>query len=166
MKKKQTVNEAVAQTATAKRKTHAPAIPAATAVVSASGKKGPEVRPSTGTGNTPAKGRTASQMQTPFGIKKESTKSGKRKRVTFRLPAQAAPQANKVTIVGEFNDWNHDATPLNKTEDGDFTVTLELDSGKEYRFRYLIDGMRWENDWRADRYVKSPFGVEDSVVTV
>jgi hypothetical protein len=99
------------------------------------------------------------------GIKKES-KSGKRSKVTFRLPAQAAAEARKVTIVGDFNNWNREATPLRRREDGDFEVTLELDSGKEYRFRYLIDGQRWENDWRADRYVKSPFGVDDSVVAV
>ncbi len=117
---------------------------------------------------TPAASRRAPKMQASveLGIKKESMKSGKRRRVTFRLPAEAAPEARKVTIVGEFNNWDQEATPLSRSEGGDFTVTLDLDSGKEYRFRYLIDGKRWENDWRADKYVKSPFGVEDSVVTV
>lgn len=102
----------------------------------------------------------------PRGIMKESVASDGRSRVTFRLPAQAAPEAGRITIVGDFNDWDREATPLQRTEDGDYTVTLLLASGKEYRFRYLIDGERWENDWSADKYVKSPYGTEDSVVSV
>jgi 1,4-alpha-glucan branching enzyme len=53
---------------------------------------------------------------------------------------------------------------MEKREDGDFTATVEVAAGKEYRFRYLIDGQRWENDWHADKYVKGPYGAEDSVV--
>jgi hypothetical protein len=43
-------------------------------------------------------------------------------------------------------------------------VTLELAPGKAYQFRYLLDGDRWENDWRADRYVPNPYGGDNSVV--
>jgi hypothetical protein len=42
---------------------------------------------------------------------------------------------------------------------------LDLQSGKEYRFRYLLDGTLWENDWDADSYVPNGFDGEDSVVT-
>ncbi len=34
------------------------------------------------------------------------------------------------------------------------------------RFRYLLDGERWENDWAADGYVPNPFGSEDSLLEV
>jgi hypothetical protein len=98
------------------------------------------------------------------GIKKERIKNRAICKATFMLPGEAAPRARTVTIVGDFNDWNRDVTPLKKLESGDFAVTVELDAGKEYRFRYLIDGQRWENDWHADRYVMSPYGGEDSVV--
>jgi hypothetical protein len=104
------------------------------------------------------------QKAEPLGIRKEYPKSHKMCRATFRLPREAAPKARKVTIVGDFNDWDKETTLLKKLENGDFTITLELDLGKEYRFRYLIDGNRWENDWCADKYVKNPYGVEDSVV--
>jgi hypothetical protein len=99
-----------------------------------------------------------------LGIKKEYIKGGKICEATFRLPGEAARKARKVTIVGDFNNWDEEATPLKKLENGDFAITLDLDAAKEYRFRYLIDGKRWENDWCADKYVKNPFGVEDSVV--
>ena len=41
-----------------------------------------------------------------------------------------------------------------------------MDSGRQYRFRYLFDEGRWENDWAADDYVANEFGGEDSVVVV
>ena len=104
------------------------------------------------------------QKKEPLGIRKEYSKSHKMCRATFRLPREAAPKAQKITIVGDFNNWDKEATLLKKLENGDFTITLELDPGKEYRFRYLIDDKMWENDWRADKYVKSTYGVEDSVV--
>ena len=100
------------------------------------------------------------------GIKKEYLKSKKRCKVTFRLPRIAAPSANSVCIVGDFNDWNIYGNPMKKLKQGDFTITLELEPGREYQFRYLIDGTRWENDWNADKYVKSPFGDSDNSVIV
>lgn len=104
------------------------------------------------------------QKAEPLGIRKEYSNSHKICRATFRLPREAAPKAREVTIVGDFNNWDKEATLLKKLENGDFTITLDLDPGKEYHFRYLIDGKIWENDWRADKYVKNPYGVEDSVV--
>jgi hypothetical protein len=102
----------------------------------------------------------------PLGIKKEYSQLRTICKVTFRLPAAAAPAAKKVTLAGDFNGWNREATSLKKQENGDFVVTLDLQAGREYRFRYLIDGQRWENDWRADKYVRSPYGGDDSVVVV
>lgn len=84
--------------------------------------------------------------------------------VTFELPAEVA--ATAVHLCGEFNDWSATATPLVRREDGSFTVTLPLDVGRTYRFRYLLDDERWENDWEADCYVPNEFGSEDSVVQV
>ncbi|MCG6982407.1 MAG: isoamylase early set domain-containing protein [Deltaproteobacteria bacterium] len=100
------------------------------------------------------------------GIKKEYLKTKDVCKVTFRLPKVAAPGAKKASIVGDFNSWSIYATPMKKLKNGDFTITLELEPGKEYQFRYLIDDDRWENDWNADKYVRSPFGSDNSVVYV
>jgi hypothetical protein len=43
-------------------------------------------------------------------------------------------------------------------------VTVGLDAGRAYRFRYLLDGQRWDNDWAADAYQPNDFGGDDSVV--
>jgi Carbohydrate-binding module 48 (Isoamylase N-terminal domain) len=100
------------------------------------------------------------------GIKREHIRTGNICNVTFMLPEEAAARAETVTLVGDFNGWNREVTSLKRLENGDFTVTIELDAGKEYRFRYLIDGSRWENDWHADKYVRNFYGTEDSVVCV
>jgi hypothetical protein len=101
-----------------------------------------------------------------LGIKKQYLETTPTCKVTFRFPNEAAPEAQKVTIVGDFNGWDKERTLMKKLESGDFTVTLELKSGKEYKFKYLVDENRWENDWGADKYIPSPHGYDDSVVVV
>jgi 1,4-alpha-glucan branching enzyme len=100
------------------------------------------------------------------GIKKQYLKSKSLCKVTFKLPKEAAPDAQTVNIVGDFNRWNKEETPMKRLKNGDFTVTLELETGREYKFKYLIDDIRWENDWHADRYEPNVYGTDDSVVVV
>lgn len=87
-------------------------------------------------------------------------------RVRFTVPKEAVSEAETVCVMGEFNDWSRDATPMKRRTNGDFSVTLDLEKGRSYRFRYLIDGCVYENDWKADRYEPNPYGGEDSVVEV
>jgi hypothetical protein len=98
------------------------------------------------------------------GFKKKYTASYVSCNVTFRLPKAAVGPAKKVTIVGDFNNWDARACPMKRLRNGDFQVTLELPSQSEYKFRYLINESHWENDWCADKYVPNPFGCDDSVV--
>ncbi len=100
------------------------------------------------------------------GIEKQYLESKSVCRVTFRLPKAAAPETQSVTIVGDFNNWNLTDTPMKRLKNGDFALTLELPSNKEYRYRYFIDSCRWENDWFADKYAPNPYGSDDSIVVV
>jgi hypothetical protein len=45
-----------------------------------------------------------------------------------------------------------------------WSVMVPLMPGRTYRFRYLIDDARWENDWEADDYVDNAHGGQDSLV--
>jgi 1,4-alpha-glucan branching enzyme len=81
--------------------------------------------------------------------------------VTFRMPPEVA--AEEVCVAGEFNDWSQTAHPMSRERD-EFAITIPLEAGRTYRFRYVLDGERWENDWAADAYVPNEFGGEDSVV--
>lgn len=82
--------------------------------------------------------------------------------VTFTLPEGI--QAERACLVGEFNDWNATATPMTRGADGIYRATLDLEPGRAYQFRYLIDGEHWHNDWHADAYAPSGFGEDNSVV--
>ena len=97
-------------------------------------------------------------------MKKSYTKTGRSCRVTFELPAQL--NANTAALCGEFNEWDATQHPMKRRKDGSFSITISLKPGNEYRFRYLVDSERWENDWEADRYAPNEFGTEDSVVVV
>jgi 1,4-alpha-glucan branching enzyme len=100
------------------------------------------------------------------GLAKKYLKARPACKVTFVLPKEAAPGAESVCILGDFNNWAPEANPLTRLDEGDFTVTLELETGRAYRFRYMIDGWKYENDWFADRYEPNPYGGEDSIVEV
>ncbi|MGA7670443.1 MAG: isoamylase early set domain-containing protein [Nitrolancea sp.] len=97
-------------------------------------------------------------------INKEYTKTRRSCRVTFELPADV--NAQSAMVVGDFNDWDKSATKMKKSPNGGFNATVSLKPGNEYRFRYLLDGERWENDHAADRYDPNDHGSDDSVVVV
>jgi len=81
--------------------------------------------------------------------------------VTFSHPVQNG--ASTMTLVGDFNGWSHDANPMQS--DGDrWRCTVRLAPGRRYRFRYLVDGDHWENDWQADAYEPNDHGSDDSVI--
>jgi hypothetical protein len=84
--------------------------------------------------------------------------------VTFTLPAEV--QADSVVLCGEFNEWSAENTRLERGSDGSWRATVALEPGHSYRYRYLLDGERWENGWQADGYVPNSYGSDDSVVVV
>ncbi len=97
-------------------------------------------------------------------LKKSYTNTGNSCRVTFKLPADVNAEA--AHLCGEFNEWSPTKHPMKKLKDGSFSVTLSLEPGQSYRFRYLLDNERWENDWDADAYVANQYGSEDSLLSV
>ncbi|MFZ2040673.1 MAG: isoamylase early set domain-containing protein [Desulfobacterales bacterium] len=99
-----------------------------------------------------------------MSIKKQFLKSKPICKVTFRLPAEMAPEARTVHLVTELNDWDREALPLKRLKNGDFTLTLDLQTDREVQFRYLVDGQRWENDPEAD--TQTPTCFEDTCNSV
>jgi 1,4-alpha-glucan branching enzyme len=81
--------------------------------------------------------------------------------ITFELPINI--KATEAFVVGEFNNWDITANPLRKTK-GVWKTTLKLDTGKEYQFRYLVNGSEWYNDDAADDYLSNNLGSTNSVV--
>jgi hypothetical protein len=81
-------------------------------------------------------------------------------RRTFRLPSSVG--ADVVQLVGDFNGWSRTTPPM-RHEGPWFVAEVDLEPGRSYRYRYLLDGERWENDWAADAYSPNCFGSDDSV---
>ncbi len=85
-------------------------------------------------------------------------------KVTFTVTPEAAGASNDIRLVGDFNHWDRDATPMKRRRDGGFVATLDLPAGNDFEFRYYVDETAWENDWEADAYVPSQFGSDNSLV--
>lgn len=85
--------------------------------------------------------------------------------VVFELPAGLSETVENVSLVGDFNDWDSQATPMQEKKAHIFTVKLSLEPNREYQYRYLINGQDWHSDWNADKYVPNPFSGDNSVVS-
>jgi 1,4-alpha-glucan branching enzyme len=94
-------------------------------------------------------------------ITKEFTPKRTVCKVTLTLPGEWAEKG--IVVAGSFNDWDTTKEKLEKKK-GEWKTTLRLKPETEYRFKYFIDGERWENDDAADQYVMNEFGTEDSVI--
>lgn len=100
-----------------------------------------------------------------MSIKKVFSKTKPVCKVSFALDATEINKAEKVAVLGDFNNWNlADALLLKKAKDGSFTGSLEIAKGKEYEFRYLLDETNWLNDAQADKLVANTFGAENGVI--
>lgn len=88
-----------------------------------------------------------------MSIKKQYLKSKLVCKLSFKVSKKESQNADTVRIVGEFNAWSKDAEPMKKLKSGDFTQTLNLETGKEYQFKYLVNDTVWANEADADKTV-------------
>lgn len=82
-------------------------------------------------------------------------------RVIFELPS--CVWADRIYLTGDFNNWCETDLPLRQDRNGVWQATLDLPLGREYQFRYVIDG-QWRTDSHADGYASNAYGSENSVV--
>ena len=102
-----------------------------------------------------------------MSIRKQYLKSRPVCKATFRIPEEMGTPAKTAHLVGEFNNWTFFSTPMKKLKSGAFAITLELEPGREYQFRYLLDKKIWQNESDADKSVPSPYGdSKNSVIIV
>jgi len=99
-----------------------------------------------------------------MSLKKQFLKTKDICKVTFALSAEEVKNAKSVNIVGEFNNWNEKSSPLKKFKNGNFKIVLDLEKGKQYQFKYIINGTEWQNDTNADLFVSDNIAGENSVV--
>ena len=83
-------------------------------------------------------------------------------RVTFTVPASL--WASALYLVGDFNDWNKTSHLFECNQVDGWTITVDLEVGHAFQFRYWCEGDRWLNDSHADAYVVNSYGSDNFVV--
>lgn len=83
-------------------------------------------------------------------------------KVTFTLADIDADQ--HVSLVGDFNDWDPLAHPLERDDEGVAGVSMELPLGTSYQFKYLADDGSWFCDPDVEECLPNEYGELNSVL--
>ena len=81
------------------------------------------------------------------------------KQVSFRV---SDPEAQNVSLAGNFNDWDKNSHSLEKDFDGNWKIHIDLMPGR-YEYRFLVDG-EWRNDPDCTSFAPNPFGSENCIL--
>jgi hypothetical protein len=77
-----------------------------------------------------------------------------------------APQAARVSLVGDFNSWDPAATPMERTPTGGtWSVVVPLSAGR-HEYAFVVDGKQWVPDPSAPLAPVDGLGAPNSVVLV
>ena len=76
----------------------------------------------------------------------------------------ADSRARKVCVAGDFNNWSPDATQMQRTTSGVWTIQLKLTPGR-HQYRFVVDS-QWLSDPKATMSAPNPHGGMNSVVIV
>lgn len=88
-------------------------------------------------------------------------KKTKRRRITFSFHAS---ETQKVSLVGEFNNWDTEKHPMKYEGDGLWSKTILLAPGV-YEYKFLADG-NWMLDAKNDYTRPNRYGTLNNVITV
>ncbi|MFW5959936.1 MAG: isoamylase early set domain-containing protein [Chitinivibrionales bacterium] len=102
-----------------------------------------------------------------MSLKKQYLKSRPECKVTFSISKEEMNGGSKVSVVGDFNNWEKASHPLKKRKRGDYSVQLKLPTGKSYEYKYLVDDTDWILDSADDGRIQvEGFNTENSVVSL
>ena len=82
----------------------------------------------------------------------------KAKKVRFNL---YAPDAERVFLAGDFNNWDVHNLPMKKDNKGTWEASFALPAGR-YEYRFWVDEV-WLDDPNAQERVENPFGSQNCV---
>ena len=97
-------------------------------------------------------------------LKREAVKGSNQVKVTFVIPDD--PNQSRVSVVGDFNNWDPKATTFTKRQNNTRSVSATLDAGQRYRFRYYTADGNWFNDDSADAYEPNEHGTHDCLLII
>lgn len=94
-------------------------------------------------------------------LSKKYFKTNENVEVTFEVDR---PELEKVELACEAMGW--EPLPMKRADrgKGPFRTRVRLPRGRHIQFRYIFDGVAWENDEAADDYWPNEHGTDNSVV--
>jgi 1,4-alpha-glucan branching enzyme len=75
-----------------------------------------------------------------------------------------APQAKRVSLAGNFNNWDTKMFTAKKDSKGSWAVKVSLKPGK-YEYKFFVDGA-WINDPHCHACVANSFGTQNCTLEV
>jgi 1,4-alpha-glucan branching enzyme len=75
-----------------------------------------------------------------------------------------APLAKKVSLAGNFNNWNTSKAYAKKDSKGNWLAKVSLKPGR-YEYKFFVDGS-WQNDPRCNTCVGNAFGTQNCIVEI
>jgi len=96
------------------------------------------------------------------GARASSSETGQPREVTFMIDH---PGASEISLIGEFNNWSPDATPMRLMGSGMWSVKVMLPPGR-YSYKFLIDRRQKLPDPAATGSEPDGFGGVNSVKNV
>ncbi len=106
---------------------------------------------------------STTRASSPDGIVQPATATSARTAVQLVFDA---PQATSVSVVGDFNDWQPGAAPMQRIEAAQPWTAVVLIPPGRHTYAFLVDGARWVADPRAPRAADDDFGKPGSVLFV
>jgi 1,4-alpha-glucan branching enzyme len=76
----------------------------------------------------------------------------------FAFPS---PTTRQVSLAGDFNNWDTNASPMQKGSDGTWRLSVPLGPGR-YEYRFYADGV-WRDDPSAQQRAVNPLGTQNCV---
>jgi len=76
-----------------------------------------------------------------------------------------APDADSVSVLGDFNGWSREIPFKPKGEEGYWLAEVQVKPG-EYRYILIVDGKERPGDPLADYFIDDDFGSKNSVVRI
>ncbi len=112
--------------------------------------------------------KTAKTKESAEALKEKMEEILKEELPKFNLTevslAFAAPDAEQVYVVGDFNNWKLDENSLMTAENGIWNKKMSLVSGR-YRYRFVKDG-QWLEDPHNPNKAMNPYGQMDSFIEI
>jgi len=139
----------------------------------------PDVEPqrvtvSAGLATYPRDARSAESVLASADEALYASKKAGRNRVSTFTPASIAQfvyvpdrpnSTTAISVVGDFNGWNKNADPLQRSDDGRFTLSIPLAPGR-YSYKFVVNNEWYIFDPRAGEFAHDGYGGKNSLLIV